>query len=67
MFGATPITSNQSTDTLFLTAINIITNKYGFNIENIDLVNRIIDLNGPEEKKELCMNEIITVLNEYLV
>lgn len=67
MIGATPCMNDQLTDTFFLTTLNMIANKHGFTMMNVDLANRIIDLDGPEEKKEECINEIVSVLEEYLV
>ena len=59
--------NEQRVDTFFLTTLNLIAQKHGFEIKNVDMEHRIIDLDGPEENRIECTTELVSVLDEYLV
>jgi len=50
----------------FINTISLIASRHGCRIVDIDLVKRIIDLDGPPESEMACILEIEKVLREYI-
>lgn len=54
-------------DSIFLTQIQFVLDKYGCSIKNIDMENRILDLDCPDDMTEECTMEIVKMFEEFLV
>ena len=54
-------------DSQFLSLINIILSKHGCFISESNMENRILFIEGPDDKLEACAIEIETILGDYTV
>ncbi len=67
MIYATSGNSGSNTDSMFLTQLHLLADKYGCTIGNIDLENNIIDINCPDEVTDEYAVELSRIFNKYLV
>ena len=58
--------SKGLTEKDFINTISLIASRHGCRILDIDLVKRILDLDGPPESEMACILEIEKVLREYI-
>ncbi len=64
---ATSGNSESQVDSMFITQLQLLADKYGCTIGDIDLENNIIDINCPDEVTDEYAVELSRIFDKYLV